>query len=95
MSKHPAEPHLFEVAIKNNGDPFIVRAGSLAEARNFVVDEFIKVDKLSPSRAFRAGREGPDILNAKPEYAVFDEPDDLFTDPSAPPSSDAQGVQHV
>lgn len=94
MSKHPAEPHLFEVAIKNNGDPFIVRAGSLAEARNFVVDEFIKVDKLSPSRAFRAGREGPDILNAKPEYSVFDDDDDLFrdppaTDPANAPPSDA------
>lgn len=92
MSKHPPEPYLFEVVVRNHGDPLIVRAGSLPEARNYVMDNFVAVKKLTPTEAFRAGRYGSPILNAKPEYSEFDEEADEST---ADPTSHASEVQHV
>lgn len=80
MPKHPKIPHLFEVLMKKeaSAQSVIVRAGSASEARDFVLDRYVAVKRLSPSDAFRAGAEGLDIENAKPEYAALD--DDVVDD---------------
>lgn len=69
MSQHPPEPHLFEVAINNDGKAFTVRAASTAEAKNFVLANHVNIRRLTTLQAFKAGAAGAVILNAKPEYA--------------------------
>lgn len=72
MPPHPKEPHLFEV-VCDGSSVAVIRAASTAEARDFALESFLLFRRLTPSQAFRAGAEGAEIHNAKPEYAVFDE----------------------
>lgn len=100
MPPHPKEPHLFEV-LCDGGFIAVIRAASSAEARDCAIEKFLIVRRLTPSQAFRAGAEGAEITNAKPEYAAFDDVsqgellgDDIDTDLVIPDSSGDEPPAH-
>lgn len=76
MPQHPAEPHLFGIfeIVEDGARPLsrVVRAASLAEARDYYIRSGISIERLTPSQAHCAGIEGFEIENARPDYAAFD-----------------------
>lgn len=74
MPRHPQDPHLY--AVLWDGKPIAaVRAMSTPEARDYVLEQRLVVEKLTPSRAFQLATQTEfGIDSAKPEYA---EPDDV------------------
>lgn len=72
MPKHPPVPHLFLVNVDGR-DVVALRAMSSAEARDAFLEGLVRIEKLTPARAFRVGQTGlVDIHDAKPEYAALE-----------------------
>lgn len=107
MPPHPRSPHL--VGVRVNGMLLcVVRAMSVPEARDYFLEQRVRIERLTADQAFHAGSMDVPLLNAKPEYEaacaeLFPDADGATTvtgdvslerfDVGAPPSASA--VQEV
>lgn len=77
MSKHPKEPHLFAVhhVLDGGEEPMaVIRAATTAEAREHFLANTVRIERLTPGRAYAiASYSRMEVQNAREEYAEFDE----------------------